>query len=119
MPCVFRHHKPEIEEALGLQVIEQLTGGQLDPEASYFRVPALALPRPSEQKCSGCGGHWTEVGRLCCGCPHPWLGLTSIFYIFPHIAILASIDPQMPLSCPNIPLLHIHTDFPLTPLWGC
>lgn len=66
MPCVSHHHKPEIEEVLELQVIEQLTGGQLDPEASYFRVPALALLRPSE-KYSGCGGHWTEVGRLCCG----------------------------------------------------
>ena len=57
MPCVSRHHKPEIEEALELQVIEQLTGGQLDPDASYLRVPVLALLRPSEQKCSGRGDH--------------------------------------------------------------
>ena len=58
-------------------------------------------------------------GDSAAGCPDPWLGLMSIFYIFPHIAILASIDPQMPLSLPKHPLLHVHTDFPLTPLWGC
>ena len=61
------HHKPEHEKVPELRVTGQLTGGWLDPEASYLCVPALALLRPSVQRCSGCGGHRTQVGRPCCG----------------------------------------------------
>lgn len=98
-----RHHKPELEKVPELRVVGWLTGGRLDPEASYLRVPALALLSPlsrSAQAVVAIGQRW---GDPAAGCPDPWLGLMSIFYIFPHIAVPASIDPQMPLSSPKHP----------------
>ena len=53
------------------------------------------------------------------GHPDPWLGMTSILFLSPHVAVLASTDPQIPRASPIIPLPHVHTNFPLTPLWGC
>ena len=112
------HHKPEHEKVPELRVAGQLTGGWLDPKASNLRVPALALLRPSEQRCSGCGGHRTQVGRPCCGVS--WSSVGPDIYLL-HLSSHCSSSLYRPSDATFLAQTSPNSMFTLTflsPLFG-
>lgn len=76
----------------GERAINRLLGRHLDSEAeaSYLRVSALALLRPSEQKDVGCGSSWGESKMILV------LGWTSL--LFPSSLLMLQFWPPQTLK---------------------